>query len=905
MRAKIFSRGAQRLEFDDLSARQSVFSDLAKFTSLSRVSIQVSKQLNIASLPKTLRDLSIQGPSSTWLDAEALPEFHQTPANLNFHHLGRCAFDFKHRLPHLRHLNLLAIDFYSRSTRAMTLLVARFIPSGLETLSLSGIQLANPRYWGNLPTHLKILALDEPVGIDFITSVVHHAPHLRFGRLSLYSMDSKSAQLPADAISIVSSRTTEQELRDFVSLFPKTKMPSSNSSDLGNASLGTSRPCLTHIKAITRPEVGEAGNLSESFEWPQSLLELDFRSGFGQLSSLPPKLTRFTASIDHNPGFAIPSSLQHLELHVTSAVRVDSLLEALPSTLTSLTLRGPARWLSSFNRLLPNKLKRFDCSLESDPLSIEFLSTLPPILSSLAFVAKCDSSMASHLPKSITRFTPGIVHYSAPHISDGTFFELKDYGVFQRADDGLMQLRCTSDWDASRTFRYVLLDLPLPPTLTRLSLDCYVIGDFAAATLPSLTRLDLVSLKEEIWQVLSMPSLSYLTIKRSPSLPRDDHPWPTSITHLELRYGARNQWIPIAVYGQLRRLECTGTVRVEDLSLLSSNLEILSMAYPWDNLYDWESYGLHHFPSSLKSLTLTTKMSLWAFEHEIELIQLIDNQPNLTHLSTTELSLDLGKANVAHSTSLLTTLDCAHLSISYPEGYLNDDYGSNLTDRFDLDVYMKAQIARKFPHLNLTQLPRFHIPSLSRLDLSTISNAWTHSALTTVKFGTGVQLWPRFGKLLPSTVTLLDVIEALGVCNATPHYLPRSITTLRIDSTEFPSCSYQQLPSGLTSLVMRTHRFLKRYAKALPSSLQSIVISCNFVGEYALSHCPHSLTAITIEMGWMACLRGPLPPNLRSLCAQFDSSYDFRSLAPALSWQTMPSPQTFFDRDIASYAEST
>jgi hypothetical protein len=153
-------------------------------------------------------------------------------------------------------------------------------------------------------------------------------------------------------------------------------------------------------------------------------------------------------------------------------------------------------------------------------------------------------------------------------------------------------------------------------------------------------------------------------------------------------------------------------------------------------------------------------------------------------------------------------------------------------------------------------------------DFLFLRNHWAPywpSNLTVLKIGSCV-LPDRFTRLLPRTLTVLDVIDMRGTSHRSTRHLPSSLTTLGISATGFNLLAYQQLPRGLTKLQLRHQRkFWPHHAKALPPALLSLTLDVLLTCNSMIAALPRAITEL--DFGYSArTVTGPalqfLPPNL-------------------------------------------
>jgi hypothetical protein len=153
-------------------------------------------------------------------------------------------------------------------------------------------------------------------------------------------------------------------------------------------------------------------------------------------------------------------------------------------------------------------------------------------------------------------------------------------------------------------------------------------------------------------------------------------------------------------------------------------------------------------------------------------------------------------------------------------------------------------------------------------DFNFLRNHWAPhwpSGLTILKLGSCV-LPDKFSRLLPRTLTELDVIDATGTSHRTTRHLPPSLIALSISASGFNLLAYQQLPRGITKLQLSHQRkFWPHHAKALPPALLSLTLDVLFTCNSMIAALPRTITEL--DFGYSArTITGPalqsLPPDL-------------------------------------------
>lgn len=156
--------------------------------------------------------------------------------------------------------------------------------------------------------------------------------------------------------------------------------------------------------------------------------------------------------------------------------------------------------------------------------------------------------------------------------------------------------------------------------------------------------------------------------------------------------------------------------------------------------------------------------------------------------------------------------------------------------------------------LSVTEDDLFHLPK---------------QLTTLVLPNTGVDCSLALLRALPSQLTSLDLRE---IQNPLPHtapaVLPRNLTILYANASQWTSDSFLDLPRGLKQLFITAIKaFRRQHAQKMPSQIHTLSINCRRLYDPALAHLPASLTQLTLKDAHSITIKGirNLPRSLRSL----------------------------------------
>ena len=890
LRSKLVQRGVRLLRFDTLSTEKVPLKFFSNFSALVRVSMHCLNpniSLNLRDLPSGIQDLHIQLANLEVLNWKpSIEDLVLVPVEerLVFLPEGYCSFDFQRHFPTLRHLHLKQVNGGIPKPHDVKQVLACQLPPTLETLFMHNMNTLNARYWKYLPRGLTVLRLDNPVNSTFVELLKAHAPHVTIDYLIADSPDPIFASAPARVVSLFSKRSSWSEILKFALLFPMTGLPpptpctsSLRPFSSTNEQFHPNKPYLigivaTHNLAATRESV-VAG------EWPESL-QLLFALNVHMI--YPSSLVNLNATVSDMESISIPSGVKTLTLHIKKERTLSDFIP-LPSCLTSLTFDGsPAYPLKLEDlKILPATLTKLKFAVRTaqilnreQALTAQLVDNLPPNLVEFQFSGTCDDQLLTRLPASLTDFKPRTVLLSgAVPFDESVSLKIRPYGtLFRKKAVGWCFKFCK---DSST--HYVFKNVPVPPSLTSLSLQTQTITSTAFAyplRLPSLTRLKVCDTIEFGWPedgTSCLPSVTYL------AMPTASNPFinfPSSVTHLKLT-SFRSDTATVAVmlkrFPKLRILELPSCIPDNLYSL--SALESLSSDWPWPSSDNMESekakgkearvypYENDTLPPSLTRLEICSQHLV-----SLEIERLLQVCPKLRSLKAPTAMLREDDLEMFPAT--FQSLSCDSITIISVKPYLSAHPPTETT--FNFERSMKSWLKSRYPFISddtKIELSGAQVTpiSLEMEDLPQLFGLPSISMITTIKIGAGAQLPSRFGKCLPSTLTSLDVLHVFGIDKATPYYLPSSLKDLKIDSSDFPSPAYRQLPRGITFLELYCPKLHSRYSVEMPPALLSLTLTkSDYLQIGALEELPDSVTHVKLNKSHNDVWHS-LPQNLRFL----------------------------------------
>lgn len=871
LRAKLIQGGAKVINFDTHSCSKIGFKFLADLKDLVRVSIEYTggETLPLDEIPDSIRELRIVGSQKLWLEAPASSTFASNPKHRQLIRSGRSSYHFL-RFKRLRKLFLESNENMLRGRNSrIDFLVARLLPATLEQLSISGLHHVPPYEFKRLPSGLEIIGVKQAVAGTWISEVRRHAPQIHFDHLLAGDFDPIFAAAPARTVSIEVYSLTLLDLPRFAVLFPKTGLPAPASTAYDPHQAPYLLSIRTHQWLWDPSKDLDMRNIA----WPESLRVIEDVSTNGRTfpldGNIPIQLKRLEYRLEGRAPLVLPESLTSLALRPDALRKLESDLLALPKSLTELSITKPATWKHAFSSLLPGSLKSLKLTCLMAPLTAEFFTTLPPLIETIIVDTDCSDTLLIHLPKTVTKFESRSLSLTGavPFHSDSGKLTIVKTGIFNCNPSGK---HTVSPREGRKNSMIALTfdGVPLPSHLTHLVISAPITDKTfkEPLLLPHLTRLDLKAMDKWNWKKSLMPSLTRLHVESDARSSVKALLCPPSITHVVLEGSLAGQFVPTSLCANLRILEVKCSLDLLTLAKLTS-LETLSMLGHWHSVEIATEALAEHLPPSLRSLTL----GALNVELVLRLSHLLAKLPLLRNLRTSHLCPALIDETLLDPRIPLETLTCPAIKIESIETFLRPESSVFHGDSFDMATFMVQQLQNFLPFLKLSNGQLVHLPALTRDYFTLLASSWSGVALTTMTFGTGVTLWSRFGKLLPRTLTKLDVLAAKGVDNATPWHLPSSITDLKISTRCFPSCAYQQLPRGIVSLQMTTFKLLNRHIRALPPNLEKLTVKCLNTGTKVLSLLPPSVTHIEWDcerINASDIFAQGLPPNIRILQTQ-------------------------------------
>lgn len=338
------------------------------------------------------------------------------------------------------------------------------------------------------------------------------------------------------------------------------------------------------------------------------------------------------------------------------------------------------------------------------------------------------------------------------------------------------------------------------------------------------------------------PSLTHLILHcaERPQKSQFDMPMPPSLTCLTFK-STRTQesdcsrYIPRTLRPQLVYLDCSDNfLEIDSLVELKcmTSLRTLRMRLP-----NFTNSGSEHLPPTLTHLALTTACA----DSYTGLVDLVSELPQLRILEASDWTLSV--PDLEHFSSRLERLCCSNFAIGPPSDYLYDI--SAVDDSMDLTSFLACKLQEAFPVLHYQDGPQKVTISCSHPIFSPPSRRPDFgNCLLRLTIGDGFVLNPRFGSLLPRTLTYLDVMHAKGVNSATLRRLPASLKELMINTSHVSAESYI-FPSGLQVLKTRSKKWICTYNKRLPCQLLHLTIETELLrSENALLYLPETLTSL-------------------------------------------------------------
>lgn len=905
-------RSISSTRLSQLSLKYLGLKALIDFESLTHLSIESAGSimgLELDLLPPTLTSLRIHLPSVPWLSSKVHLEDLNDPAiaqSVNSDY--RTAFNFKRHFKNLKHLDLndtIFQSFASSSSQELIVLVKNFLPDTLETLSLSRLTTVHPQHWLNLPPRLLIKSMYGVIDFLFLGRLIHYVPHLRFKHVDFRGEMTQAASLSQLSIETVGLWTLETSqtafLENLQSVFPSGNLPSQDELEaraLRNGASSTpvhaSMPYLTLIVFdghVTPPK--------SAVQWPASLTEISKNGASNSELRLPlpktlssltakiwnehpifPKLKTLDAWIDINsaPQTSWSPRLTSLTIHATVQ---PSYVHPLPNSLTSLVLDCPSPqsmgiWLKRY----PSALTYLKLSRNS-PFSEWDLPKLPP---------------------SLTYFVPEFIGISAESalisrfVGSSTTLTMLPSCTLRRLTDGSWMIE--SALEPSKDFNepflrpysaFAFKDVALPKHLTRLKLHTVnaEYNWFGDTCMPSLTRLKLRNLLGWNWNRISTPSLTRLTLNGSSSYVMADPPlgFPKSVTYLRLRGWETEPSFPAAFAPNLRTLRCFLTVN-ETLLKKCTALETLEMRFPFGNAKSIDPTFV------LPTVTHFTALSLSSHPECTLIASILEYMPNLEHMNV-DYDYWSCSTDELKTVSHLKSFECRRVAVSKSDTRITELTVPE-SGVFDLCNEMANKLHEDWPAFVINKDLGIDFPIITSAQLELLGPTWSKGGMKTFVARNGVQLWKRFGQYLPSTLETLDLANAAPIEFSAPHYLPSSLTDLKIDTSLLNVNSYAWLPRGLVSLSLgEVRKFFKKHALALPPNLK--VLHLDFTVNRCVDCFAMKLLPSTLKELKLGIVDNPilfsqgLPPQLDTLYVRASSTFfpagtpNLKNLPPSLT----------------------
>lgn len=793
-------------------------------------------------LPPQLTTLHVYCSTSTWLKTKPLPSVVEMPGALLLHSGRSSPFNFKSHFPNLRHLTLHGIT--ASVSVILNRILYRFLPSTLESFSTS--DPCDPVYWKYLPAGIE-MATSVTLNEYDAERLIEFAPHIRFDNIIASELSPVFGRVNARTVTLIAGIVQRTSLEPFLAAFPQHGLPPPRGSP-------SSRPYLVSLTVSNwRNIFGTAPN----WQWPESIQTVNYRDTYYgspeavPAKCLPPNLTSLAEQFGTKGTQNWASTLTSLQLIITGTAWILD-LDALPKSLVHLHIETKGLWNDAFTPKLPRGLQtlRLQVQWYGNELSRDFMLNLPPTLTHLHTETMCEDSMIKLLPKTITKFMINrLLLTGCIPLVDPICFDQSSQFLFDFYGDGKFELKPTSRYDG---FSTIPCSLPLPATLTSINLVKLATDEtrppsILPCTLPNLTRLQVYDYSTLPLKPEDMPSLTFLSVYSFTKV--TGVLLPPSLTH----FVHRVRWsleLPDSLFTlpKLRIFEASYRPNPSILAKLAHMDEfIIDDVNTWPSDTTFEATSLHF----INSPTLPT---------------------NFASLFPKLQKLDLHKAALDEEVlpSSLTFVDCGKLTVTSNQRCI--PLPSTTTNgTLVLADAISDKIVESMPYkLKLFDKVQFDVFEFELAHWREFGESLRSNTLTKLVIGRNLTVHPRIGQFLPSSLTSLDLLTALGVGSATPQFLPRSITKLKISATSFPSYSFAALPRGLIKLHIECPRFVTRYADALPPSLTTLkIVKMTQLGEKVLLRLPSSITKFSVDLWYSIdhCLQHGVTPKLRYLSA--------------------------------------
>lgn len=877
------------MQFKSYALRKVGLEFLEDFNGLQSVYIDASHyhdSMDLFDLPSTITSLHIEGSCEHWLREKSGRGIFQEARTAHVQVDGGGIFPFKGYLISLRHLELTChyLTGTHRCVPGTDKLVSHYLPPSLNVLRLSHLDHVSPNSLLALP---NLTSLSQPRHPPLVP-LFHHLP-LALPHSKHYFVEEYHAvvtppdypTMPKNARTVALQLKNTQGwlnpkiLQKLASVFPMDRaLPST---DL-EASLS---PVLTTLVSAGATFDEER---DESLVWPLSLKEVHLfneATACNSFGFLPRYLQHLTVSgiLTMDSVKTLPPSLTSLAFNMRSSL-IPATLDELPSTLTELEVAGSC--IGHHTSHLPRGLKtlrllQFRCNSYA-----QFWNGLPPGLTDLHCKGTGNDHHLNLMPKSLTKvwfsdlWIFGNHYMNSPQYSSATTLDIPSELYISHHLDGTVMLSGTpAVWNELTLIEPMRVHSHierLPITLTVLSISAHSENKLQALNLPNVTRLTVAAFHSFNW-TSTLPSLTHLVLTRIATYCPPDlvnlKVAPPALTHLTIKGSAA--WsveIPACLHPKLLNFEdATGKIK-----------------------FDWKL---------LPNLTSLTQAVFTVYQNDVKPTEkdFFSDLPALRHLAIDNPYWLVKESTLKEieATQSLSTYFCRSVSIQSLEPYGPAPLDCMVEGSIDVGKAAARMLMNKYSFLKLADEPIIHINELTKLSTSLLLDVVGPRTLTSLTVGKNVRLWPKFAKMLPSTLLKLDILHVSGVHCGTPRALPASLKELRINALELTRDAYRDFPKGLTMLVMRNGTLVAKHTAGLPQGLLKLSIDASCLGDNALENLPRSITALELKhlLDLNFLYRG-LPPQLRELTCQ---SYSFYYNPPPIDMTRLPPTITKVNRD--------
>lgn len=871
LQRKIFNGGVATITLSHLSLHRLGLKFLRDLRGLRRVSIDCFSYpgpIDLFDLPSHIVELRIEATCSLWLRENSGRKIYASPAPKTAHpHLhrdGESMFPLKHALPNLKVLDLICIiGICHHQTEEF---VAHYLPPSITCLGLTHLSEVPPAtIIASLPNlntvvdrsrHIAPRSFQSGMTPPETTSFLLLAEALQqshstasIDHLSLLADPtwSQIPFIPHNVQSLSLDLVTNSQSALLRSLAPIWTTSSAT------ASFGELQPDVPRFSLTARSiafDDGVAGNkvsIDQLLPMLQDLVVLNHGLPISDFSALPKQLKSLLATglLNEACVTSLPTSLTKLEFGV--ALSPEPCLPEIGFLPQSLTYLRISRDIGLHVNLLPRGLKTLRADIGC-PTNEEFWNALPPGLTKLfSSIGQVEDSYLHLMPRSIAKLyfpkiaISGAYFCAAPYYSSTAKLIIPSSLTFTRLLDGTVSFTAAA-WSDSYTDPFEP-ELSIVPMITSLpSSLTHLICEFSQThpnvlDLPHLKRLEILSFHSFNW-FSKLPSLTHLVLLHSNNQP-EQHATiamapPPNLTHLSIKSATTDTTdIPVLFRPAILIFE--------------ESIARISYEFAWRQLPNVTSLSLAQTP--LRASPPSGAATLTA------------NLP-LRHLSVLSTSWHVSEEQLRtiQKAGTLTSLECASLVLPSIKAYMSQPVDRSDEAALDFAQIIGRMVTKKFPFLKLA---KGFIVTLSQPPSADITHLLGYStALTTLTIGS-FKLPRNFGKLIPRSISCLNVMEAAGIHCGTPRSLPETLKVLHINSMCFTRDAYQELPRGLETLILQNGKFWAKHASALPPNLLKLSISGIRLGDNGLENLPRTITGL--ELKWTAnqnLCRG-LPPNLK------------------------------------------